>query len=88
MLRRPGGGSGNGGSGSGSGSGGLGSGPGTSKLVCSLFGQADSQFRGSVASGNPFTDSHAVYTLSDVSVNDPDQVEMSTYHAENTDGWL
>jgi hypothetical protein len=50
-----------------------GSGPGGGPGTCS------------VASGNPFTDSHEVSTLIDA-VNDLDRVEMSTYHAENTDG--
>jgi len=33
---------------------------------------------------DPFTDSHAISTLTDVSVNDLDQVEMSTYQNEDT----
>jgi hypothetical protein len=38
----------------------------------------------SVAS-NPFTDSHAISTLTNVPVEDLDRVEMSTYHVETTD---
>jgi len=41
---------------------------------------------GSVASTprDPFTDSHAISTLTNVSVNDLDQVEMSTFQNEDT----
>jgi len=35
-------------------------------------------------SRNPFTDSHAISTLTDVGVNDLDVVEMSTYQSEDT----
>ncbi|KAI0294562.1 hypothetical protein BC826DRAFT_1104619 [Russula brevipes] len=37
-------------------------------------------------SRNPFTDSHAISTLTDVGVNDLDVVEMSTYQSEDTGG--
>jgi hypothetical protein len=37
-------------------------------------------------SRDPFTDSHAISTLTDVSVNDLDQVEMSTFTNEDTGG--
>ena len=45
-------------------------------------------FQGPVASTprDPFTDSHAISTLTDVSVNDLDQVEMSTFTNEDTGG--
>ncbi|KAF8494123.1 hypothetical protein F5888DRAFT_1848211 [Russula emetica] len=61
---------------------GSGSGPETSNLTCSLFWQAGSLFQGTVRS-NPFSDSHAM--LSEVSVNNLDRVEMSTYQEETTD---
>jgi hypothetical protein len=64
---------------------GSGSGPETSNLTCSLFWQAGSLFQGTVWS-NPFSDSHAM--LSEVSVNNLDRVEMSTYQEETTDGRL
>jgi hypothetical protein len=67
--------------------GGSGSGPGTGKPACSPFRQSRSQFKVSVAS-NPFTDSHAISTLTNVPVEDLDRVEMSTYHVETTDGRL
>jgi hypothetical protein len=63
--------------------------PGTGKLVL-LLGRAGSQFQRSVASisKNPFTDSHAVSTLTDITVNDLDRVDMSTYQAGDTNGRL
>jgi hypothetical protein len=45
-------------------------------------------FQGSAASGNPFTDSYAVSTLTDVAVNDLDRVEMSTYQDGDVGGRL
>jgi hypothetical protein len=56
-------------------------------LQVRLSGRADSQFQASVAS-NPFTDSHAIATLSNVSVDDVDRLDVSTYHVDNTDGRL
>ena len=58
--------------------------------LLSLFARVSSQFQGTVASipGNPFTDSHAIATLTSVSVNDLDGVEMTTYQSEDTGGWL
>lgn len=40
--------------------------------------------------GNPFTDSHAISTLTNVTVNDLQQVEMSTYATGDTGGrfWI
>ena len=66
------------------------SGPGTGKVPVPPLIRAGSQFQGSVASTprNPFTDSHAISTLTNVSVNDLDRVEMSTYRLETTDGRL
>jgi hypothetical protein len=59
-------------------------------LLVLLLGRAASQFEGSVASTlrNPFTDSHAVSTLTDITVNDLDRVDMSTYQAGDTNGRL
>ena len=37
---------------------------------------------------SPFTDSHAVSTLSHVDVNDLDRVEVSTYQEDGTNGQL
>jgi hypothetical protein len=37
---------------------------------------------------NPFTDSHAVSTLTDITVNDLERVEMTTYQAGDTSGQL
>jgi hypothetical protein len=60
----------------------------TGRLACSLSASASSLFQGPVASTprDPFTDSHAISTLTDVSVNDLDQVEMSTFTNEDTGG--
>ena len=51
-------------------------------------GWADSRFHGSVASipRNPFTDSHAISSLTDVSVIELDRVEMSTFQDEDNGG--
>jgi hypothetical protein len=48
----------------------------------------DSHFQGSVTSSprNPFTDSHAISSLTDVTVGDLDAVEMSTYQSEDNSG--
>jgi hypothetical protein len=45
-------------------------------------------FQGSVPSSskNPFTDSHAISTLTDVAVGNLDGVEMSTYQSEDNSG--
>ena len=51
----------------------------------SLFEQAGSLFQDTVGS-NPFSDSHAISRLSEVTVNDLNRVEMSTYQEEDTDG--
>lgn len=66
------------------------SGSGTGKSARSISIRAGSQFQHSVASlpRNPFTDSHAISTLTNVSVNDLDRVHMSTYRAETSDGRL
>ena len=52
---------------------------------------AGSHLQGTVESTprNPFTDSHAISTLTDIvsSVRDVDQVDMSTYQNEETGGW-
>ena len=70
--------------GPGSGSGG---GPETSNSTCLLFVQAGSLIQGTAVS-NPFTDSHGITRMTDVSVDDLDRVEMSTYHEETTNGRL
>ena len=58
--------------------------------LLSLFARVSSQFQGTFASipRDPFTDSHAIATLTSVSVNDLDGVEMTTYQSEDTGGWL
>ena len=55
-----------------------------------LLGGAGLQLQGSVASvpRNPFTNSHAISTLTDVAVTDLDRVEMSTYQTGDTGGRL
>ena len=57
-------------------------------LLAHFMGSTGSQFQGPVASTprDPFTDSHAISTLTDVSVNDLDQVDMSTFQNEDTGG--
>lgn len=57
-------------------------------LLCCPWGRVDSQFHGFVASTsrNPFTDSHAASSLTDVSVIDLDRVEMSTFQDEDSGG--
>ena len=59
-------------------------------LLIRPSGRADSKFHHSVASmpRNPFTDSHAISSLTDVSVMDLDRVEMSTFHNEDNGGRL
>jgi hypothetical protein len=54
-----------------------------------LWSRAGSQLRAvpSIAR-NPFTDSHAVSTLTDITVNDLEQVEMTTYQVGDTSGQL
>jgi hypothetical protein len=74
------------GSGSESGSG-SGSGPETSNPTCSLFVQAGSLFQGTAGS-NPFSDSHGISRITNVSVDDLNRIEMSTYHEETTEGRL
>ena len=70
--------------------GGSGSDPDTGKLASSPFGQGRFKFLDSVASiqSNPFTDSHAVSTLTDVSVDNLDRVGTSIYVDEETGGEL
>jgi hypothetical protein len=70
--------------------GGSGSGPSTGRPACSPFEQAGSQFQDSVASRprNPFTDSHAISTLTDVAVGDLERVDMSTFQDGDTGGRL
>jgi hypothetical protein len=55
-----------------------------------LSGRAGLRFQGSVASiaRNPFTDSHAISTFTDVSVNNLDRVEMSTFQDGDFGGQL
>ena len=67
-----------------------GGGAGTGKPARSLSHLDWLKFRRSIASipGNPFTDSHAISTLTDVTVNDLERVEMSTYAAGDTGGWF
>jgi hypothetical protein len=67
----------------GSRSGGSGSGPMTSNLTYLLFGQAGSLFKGTAIS-NPFSDSHAISNLTQLTVNEPDRVDVSTYQEETT----
>ncbi len=52
-------------------------------LVVRLSSRVGSLFQGTAMS-NPFSDKHAVSTLSDVNVNDLDRVETSTYQNETT----
>jgi len=61
---------------------------GMGRLACHFMGSTGSQFQGPVASTprDPFTDSYAISTLTDVSVNDLDQVEVSTFQNEDTGG--
>lgn len=66
---------------------GTGSGPDTGKLACSPFWQGRSQFQASMPR-NPFTDSHAISTLTDMTVGDLDRIEMSTYQDKDTGGRL
>jgi hypothetical protein len=56
-------------------------------LLLRLWSRFGSQLR-AVASivKNPFTDSHAVSTLTDITVNDLERVEMTTYQAGDTSG--
>jgi hypothetical protein len=58
-------------------------------LPLHLWSRAGSQLRAvpSIAR-NPFTDSHAVSTLTDITVNDLEQVEMTTYQVGDTSGQL
>lgn len=37
---------------------------------------------------NPFTDSRVISSLASIAVSDLDRVKMSTYQAEDTEGWL
>ena len=60
--------------------------PETSNVTCSLSEQTGLLFQGTVGS-NPFSDSHRISTITDLSVDDLDRVEMSTYHEETTNGW-
>ncbi len=53
-------------------------------FVVRLSGRVGSLFQGTTVS-NPFSDRHAVSTLSDVNVDDLDRVETSTYQNETTD---
>ena len=64
--------------------------PGNDPGIGALSDRTGSQSQCSVASmpRNPFTDSHAISTLTDISVNDLDRVEMSTYQEEATDRLL
>jgi len=52
----------------------------------------DSQFQGPVESAprDPFTDSHAISTLTNVAANDIDEMDMSTFQNEDTGGrsWI
>ena len=59
-------------------------------LLALFLAMPGSQLRGPVTSTlrNPFTDSHAISTLTDVHVNDLDEVGMTTYQSEDTGGWL
>ena len=59
-------------------------------LYLFVFRVRPTQFQDSVASTgrNPFTDSHAISTLTNVSVDNLDRVEMSTYREEATNGRL
>ena len=57
-------------------------------LLAHFMGSTGSQFQGPVASTprDPFTDSHAISTLPDVSVNDLDQLDMLAFTNEDTGG--
>jgi hypothetical protein len=60
-------------------------------MLARFSASASSQFQGPVPSTltNPFSDSHAISTLtaSNISVNHVDQVEMTTFQNEDTGGW-
>ena len=64
-----------------------GGGPETSNLTCSLVRQAGSLFQGTVGS-DPFSDLHRISRLTEVSVDDLNWVEMTTFREETTDGRL
>jgi hypothetical protein len=67
---------------------GSGSGPETSNLTSrSLTWQTGSLSLGTVVS-NPFSDSHGISSMADVSVDDLNRVEVSTYHEDTTGGRL
>jgi hypothetical protein len=66
---------------------GSGSDPETSNRICSLSRQTDSRFQGAVRS-DPFGDLDRISRITDVSVDDLNRIEMSTYHEETTDGGL
>jgi hypothetical protein len=66
---------------------GSGSGPETSNPTCSLFVQAGSLFQGTAGS-DPFGDAHMISRITDVSVDDLNRVEVSTYQEDDTNGRL
>ena len=58
-------------------------------LLLRLWSRDGSQLRAVPSvTRNPFTDSHAVSTLTDITVNDLERVEMTTYQAGDTSGQL
>jgi hypothetical protein len=64
----------------------------TGRLTGRSLADVDSQFQGPVKSalGDPFTDSHAISMLTNMTANDIDEMDISTFRNEDTGGrsWI